>query len=113
MKVIYPEGDWKEFKGTDKKPFFFLCKFCGQVEYFGDSNSYDKACTNCENTRWNLGHIFTPITIDTAINWFVLTTGWLKDLLIAQLIEATDMKHKAIGKCFYELVFVNNRVKLH
>ena len=110
--ILYPEGDWKEFKGTGKKPFFFMCKFCGQVEYFEDSNSYDKACVNCDNTRWDSGHIFSPITHDTAIQWFILTSGWLKVHLIAQLLDSKNLKHMAIGQIFYDLVFVEEKVKM-
>lgn len=111
MQLIYPEGDWKHFKGTGKKPYFFMCKFDSQIIYLENSDSWGVACPNCENTSW-FGHLWLPITLDTAIQWFILTTGWLKDLLIADLLDSVNKKYKSIGELFYKLVFEDEKVKL-
>lgn len=106
MSIIYPEGDWKHFKGTGRKPFFFMCKFCSQIIYKEDSDAWNDSCPNCDIPRK-----FMPITFSTTLNWLNLTTGWFKEELIAQLLESSTKKHIKIGGIFYNHLFVKGTFK--
>lgn len=105
--VVYPEGDWKYFKGKKRKPYFFMCKSCSQIHYYYDSDSWSKTCRNCESKGK-----FMPIILETVVDWMKLTNGWFKEEVVAQLIESPIIKHRRIGEVFYKAFFVDGSLKL-